>query len=173
MDYRRWQLVLRSQRQTNFRWRDAKNGLVSWRDRDETGDGIGRSLHPLPLAFPFPHRTLLRSISLGGRGGSRSRGRRRDIAHVHPAHARNETVGLLLVGHWSTLTRPPSRGTMRRGLLIVVYIYASRHKSSFKSHSAAMRWESDARASATHTHANAHIRTLVACERSARMVRHG
>lgn len=172
MDHRGWQLVLRRQRQTNFRWRDAKNGLVSWRDRDETGDGIGRSLHPLPLAFPFPHRTLLRSISLGGRGGSRSRGRRRDIAHVHPAHARNETVGLLLVGHWSTLTRPPSRGTMRRGLLIVVYIYASRHKSSFKSHSAAMRWERRAR-ERKHTRMQTHIRTPVACERSARMVRHG
>lgn len=40
--------------------------------------------------------------------------------------------------HWSACAAR-SRGTIRRGLHIVVYIYTARHKSSFNSHSADVR----------------------------------
>ncbi|KOC64078.1 hypothetical protein WH47_02241, partial [Habropoda laboriosa] len=45
----------------------------------------------------------------------------------------------LISSHWSTPLGARSRWTMRRGLHIVVYIYAARHKSSFNSHSAEAR----------------------------------
>lgn len=118
------------------------------------------------------------SISLGGRGSSRSRGRVAEMPRAPSTRVYVRTYAQtwddsgLISSHWSTLTRPP-RGTMRRGLHIVVYIYASRHKSSFKSHSAAIRWEhTRARAPQTRTHIYSHT-GLLACERSASMVRHG
>ncbi|KYM84491.1 hypothetical protein ALC53_05277 [Atta colombica] len=70
-----------------------------------------------------------RSISLG-RHGSRCWIPivRRPRVHTRAPHAREDA--------------PSARSTIRdnaRGLHIVVYIYASRHKSSFKSHSAGVR----------------------------------
>lgn len=135
-------VVLR-QRQTNFRRRNARNGLLAKRERKKKRDECrgwnrARWLHPS------------RSISLGGRDSSRNLGVASPRCRVQLAYARTRDDGLLVrIGR---LSRVHHRGTMRRGLHIVVYIYASRHKSSFKSHSAAIRAREN-------THIYVHIHT--------------
>lgn len=113
----------------------------------------------------------LRSISLGGRGSSRSRGpRRRDIA----PNTREKRDGELIISWPLVDSHASTIAGQCAGDCLLLFIFTRRGINLRLSRIQPCA-ESSARAN-THTRIQTHVRIhtrAAACERSARMVRHG